>query len=256
MLRKTLLGLIFFTASSLHAEPILYDISGHQKESIFTTYLKVDVSDINGHNISDDMFLKYDTNKSLVSENVNFNDVDSFLFNYTFEDTFDWSITREQNRVEFKVGDYTLSQAAIEGEWDALSFSLFNGFYAFDRASISVDIKTWNGNELSNPIGYSSSLGYAANFILADSEQSEIANIEGTIAFDGELGWWSSLFGRKSGGKMSSMWTAYDLDDFGYADEFEFDFGNNDGNLKDVNAPTVLAAFVAFLILIGRKKRS
>lgn len=251
-----------FARSPSFAEPVLYDIDNHQVESLFTSHFKIDGSSVHsnghgyGHDRGDDMFLRDDVRDTIVSENVDFKSAKRHMFfNYKFDNVFDWSITRNESNVEFKIGEHTLTNTSIEGDWDAVSFSLFNGFYIFDRAFLNLGITQWNGSELSNPLNYSLSLGQAASFILADDNQLEIESIGGSISFDGKIGWWSKIFKKTSNYQLSATWNAYDLNDFGYAEQVPLNPG--DGNIENVNTPpAALAAFIALLMLAGRVKRT
>lgn len=256
MLRKTIFCSAMLAASHSYAEPVIYDISGHQKDELFVSHFKVNESVPHGVDSGDDIFLKGSANNDTVSENVDFNNVKkSKYFSYKFDDIFNWSITKNGNNVEFKIDDYTLTNTSIEGEWDAVSFYLFNNFYMFDSANINLGITQWNGSELNSPLNYSLSLGSAANLILADDNQEEITSIGGNIAFDGKLHWWSKFFNDTPGNSLSSTWTAYDLDNFGYADEIDLEFG--DGNIKNVNSPyALIATLILSTMLFMRIKRS
>jgi hypothetical protein len=256
MLRKTVFCSAILAASHSYAEPVIYDISGHQKDELFISHFKVNESISYGVDSGNDMFLIDSNNNDTASENVDFNNVKkSKYFSYTFDDIFSWSITRNENIVEFKIDDHTLTNTSIEGSWDAVSFYLFNSFYMFKTAYVNLGITQWNGNELNSPLNYSLSLGNAANFILADDNQEEITSIGGSIAFDGKIHWWSSFFNDTPGHSLSSTWTAYDLDNFGYSDEIDLGFG--DSNIKNVNSPyALIATLILSTMLFMRIKRS
>lgn len=256
MLRKTFFCSAILAASQTYAEPVIYDISDHQKDKLFSSHFKVNESIPYGVDSGNDMFLIDRGSNGIVSENVDFNNIKKKKhLSYTFSDFFNWSITRNGNDVEFKIDDHTLTSTSLEGNWDAVSFYLFNSFYMFNTAYITLGITQWNGSELNSPLNYSLSLGNAAKFILADDKQEEITSIGGNIAFDGKLHWWSKFFNDTPGHDLSSAWAAYDLDNFGVADEIDIDFG--DDEIKNVNSPyTLIATFILSTMLLIRIKRS
>lgn len=256
MLRKTIFCSAILAASQSYAEPVIYDISDHQKDKLFVSHFKVNESIPYGVDSGNDMFLIDSDSNGTVSENVDFNNIKKRKhFSYTFGDFFNWSITRDGNDVEFKIDDHTLTNTSLEGNWGAVSFYLFNSFYMFDAAYINLGITQWNGSELNSPLNYSLSLGNAANFILADDNQEEITSIGGNIAFDGKVHWWSKFFNDTPGYALSSTWAAYDLDNFGVADGIDLNL--DDGNIKNVNSPyALIATLILSTMILMRIKRS
>tara|TARA_Y100001963_G_C6780519_1_gene449587 strand:- start:1799 stop:2566 length:768 start_codon:yes stop_codon:yes gene_type:complete len=255
MLRKTALCSLIFAAFHSYAEPVIYT-GDHQKNELFSASLQVDESMPHGNKRGSDMFLQEGSDGRVVSKNVEFDNVKyKKHYDYNFDDVFSWSLTRNGNETEFRIGKYKLKNTSLEGEWNALSFSLINSFYLFDDALITLSIDTWNDSLLSTPLSYSLGLGYAGDFILADDNKDAITNVEGTIAFDADLSWWSKFFNDSPGESLSSTWTAYNL--YGFDDVDEVDVPDTGDDIKEVNSPLAFIATCGLaLMLVGRIKRS
>lgn len=252
MLRTTALCSLLFAASQLHAEPILYSGDG-TKEQLFSAQLNVDQTMPYGDRGGHDMFLQSGTDGQLKSRDVKFDSVKNKHHNYTFDDVFSWSLTRDGNSTEFKIGNYKLKNTSLEGEWNALSFDLINAFFLFDDALLTLSVDQWNSSDLEEPLVYALDFGYQSEFILMDDNQDAITSVKGTISFDADISWWAKYFNDSPNEMMSSTWTAYNIYDNGSG---TIDLPGDDDDLKDVSSPLALIATLGMaMMLVGRLRR-
>ncbi|APD92321.1 hypothetical protein BM525_20895 (plasmid) [Alteromonas mediterranea] len=174
-----------------------------------------------------DIFLRYGDSNYGVADNIPWEEYDNYSHTKLYNATFSWTLTRVDQSVEFQFGDNSLSYFSEDGLWEGVGLYFDTSGdrnWLYDHAWLNLTVDEWNGDLLSNPFSYTSSLGNVDYLTLTHANQKTIDSISGTLTLDWDMNYWSHFYSDSPGDDFS-VWIK------------GIDFGGVDYAINDIALP-------------------
>ena len=209
-----------------------------------------------------DIFLRYGDSNYGVADNIPWEDYDNYSHTKLYNATFSWTLTRVDQSIEFQFGDNSLSYLSENGLWEGVGLyfdTSGNRNWLYDHAWLNLTIDQWNGDLLSDPFSYKSSLGNIDYLTLTHANQTTIDSISGTLTLDWDMNYWSHFYSDSPGDDFSVWIKGIDFGGVDYSiNDNALPPPPSTGGSEAVPSPFIGAMSAIFLGVmvasIGRKK--